>query len=539
MSFRTNKTQQISLMDSFERLSPRVQKLIRSSWANDFAEIVFPAINEERFSVLYSSKDASRPNTPVNFTVGALMLKEFNHLTDEELMDSILCDVRYQYALHTTSYEEQPVSDRTFSRFRERLYEYERTTGIDLIREEMESLAEVYADKMNLRRNVKRMDSLMVASRCKSMSRLEIIYACTADMVKLLHRLGMDEYISSELRHYLDEEDRNKVIYHAKGDECQSRLDQVIRDAASLRESLTGDSWLDFSEYQLLLRVLDEQTRMDDEGNAVARNSSEISSDSLQNPSDPDATYRKKAGRKHKGYVGNIVETIGEDGDSIVSSLQYEQNNYSDSEFMKDYIGEKSDADDGEREILIVDGAYAGDENIGLADEKNINLVPTALSGKDTDEIFADFELSDDESKIVKCPMGYSPVKQTRYERTGVIRAQFSKDCCETCPHRDRCKGKPQRKTYAVHVTATMVHRARQSKKMSTEEYRMLARQRNAVEGVMSVLRRRYRVDEIPVFGHIRSKMFFTLKVGAYNLGKLFRYCQRSRGSCAPIQAMA
>ena len=74
MSFRTNKTQQISLMDSFERLSPRVQKLIKNSWANDFAEIVFPASNEERFSVLYSSKDASRPNTPVNFTVGAYNL---------------------------------------------------------------------------------------------------------------------------------------------------------------------------------------------------------------------------------------------------------------------------------------------------------------------------------------------------------------------------------------------------------------------------------------------------------------------------------
>lgn len=76
--------------------------MIRKSWCKNFADIVFPAINEERFSVRYSENHAARPNTPVNFIVGSLMLKENNGLTDEELVESICCDVRYQYALHTT-----------------------------------------------------------------------------------------------------------------------------------------------------------------------------------------------------------------------------------------------------------------------------------------------------------------------------------------------------------------------------------------------------------------------------------------------------
>lgn len=73
-----------------------------NSWCKDFADIVFPAINEERFAVLYSNNNASRPNTPINFIIGSLMLKENNGLTDDELVESICCDVRYQYALHTT-----------------------------------------------------------------------------------------------------------------------------------------------------------------------------------------------------------------------------------------------------------------------------------------------------------------------------------------------------------------------------------------------------------------------------------------------------
>ena len=60
--------------------------------------------------MLYSNK-ASRPNTPVNVVVGALILKELLGLTDDELVEGLMFDIRYQYALHTTSFEEQPLSD--------------------------------------------------------------------------------------------------------------------------------------------------------------------------------------------------------------------------------------------------------------------------------------------------------------------------------------------------------------------------------------------------------------------------------------------
>ncbi|MEG1359522.1 MAG: transposase, partial [Clostridia bacterium] len=58
---------------------------------------------------------------------GSLILKEMFDLTDDELLASILCDVRYQFALHPTSYTEQPFSKRTFSRFKERLYQFDGT----------------------------------------------------------------------------------------------------------------------------------------------------------------------------------------------------------------------------------------------------------------------------------------------------------------------------------------------------------------------------------------------------------------------------
>ena len=75
MSFKVNSSQQISFNDSVFSLTAREKKALDNSWAKIFADEIFPNIDEERFSVLYSSK-ASRPNVPVNVIIGALIIKE-------------------------------------------------------------------------------------------------------------------------------------------------------------------------------------------------------------------------------------------------------------------------------------------------------------------------------------------------------------------------------------------------------------------------------------------------------------------------------
>jgi len=538
MAFKTNDYQQLTLTDSYINLSPRTRKIVEKSWAKDFADIVFPAINEERFSVLYSNQKFSRPNTPVNIIVGGLILKDSLNLTDDEIIESICCDVRFQYALHTTHLEDQPVSDRTFSRFREKIYNYSLDhDGQNLFEEEMKHLTDVYAKYMNLNSNLKRMDSLMIASRCKRMSRLEILYTVTANAVKLVHRLGLDDLIKSELLHYLDEDDCNQIIYHCKGEDVTDRLKAVIADAVYISEVMNNDVFSDFQEYKLLIRVLGEQTDTDDEGNIIPKQKKDITADSLQNPSDPDATYREKAGKQNKGYVGNVVETVGENGDSLITDFQLEQNTHSDSSFCKEYLDKRNESSD--PEILITDGAYGGKKNQDSADSVNTTLISTALTGKTTDKFFADFEFSEDGKVMYRCPMGYKPVKTTYYPKTGMCRALFDKNCCDNCPHREQCKPKQQKKNNAVHVSQNMADRAAYLKKLSTEEYKQYTHLRNAVEGIPSVMRRRYHVDDLPVFGLIRTRMAFALKVGAYNFKKLMKHNRnKTRGNCAFEQVL-
>ena len=100
MSFVKNDNQQLTVLDSTFNLTEREKRMLEKSWAKTFADKVFPAIDENIFSVLYSEK-ASRPNTPVNVIVGALILKETLNVTDDEIVeamafDMVLCQEKVQ-----------------------------------------------------------------------------------------------------------------------------------------------------------------------------------------------------------------------------------------------------------------------------------------------------------------------------------------------------------------------------------------------------------------------------------------------------------
>lgn len=518
MAFKANDSQQINLNDKFLALNSRTRKFVLNSWAKEFSDIVFPAINEERFAVLYSDNNASRPNNPVNAVVGSLILKELFTLTDDELLESILCDVRFQFALHTTSFEEQPFSDRTFSRFREKLYMYYMETGVDLLKEEMEAMAETFRKFLNINSSLKRMDSLMVSSSSKSMSRIEVLFTCLANMINVVHKTGENQLLSS-LEYYLKDESKNEMIYHRKKEEQSSRLQQIIDDAYKLIFRL-DERYFELKEYKLLKRVLSEQTKENSDGKFIPKSNNEITPTSLQNPSDPDATFRSKAGKGNKGYVGNLVETF-DDTNAIITSYDYQKNSHSDSKFCKEvieHLGEQK-----ESITLLADGAYASTENTKAASKNNIELITTALLGKTPDVIQAHFEIDSQKKEVLKCPAGQKPYKTRYYEKTETYRASFNRAYCSKCPLRDKCGSKLQKKSAYVMISEKTIQRASYLEKMTSEAYRLLAKKRNGVEGLPSVLRRRYNVDHMPIRGLVRSKIWFGFKVGAINVKRVIK----------------
>jgi len=119
--------------------------------------------------VLYSERTQSRVNTPVNICIGALIIKELFQLSDDELVEGLMLDIRYQYALHTTSFAEQPLSDKSLSRFRNRCYKYETLYGVDLLHDCITGLSRQIAKIMEIIPKIRRM---MGTGRFRQLARI-------------------------------------------------------------------------------------------------------------------------------------------------------------------------------------------------------------------------------------------------------------------------------------------------------------------------------------------------------------------------------
>ena len=523
MSFVLNDYQQISLFDSLGFLSERKQKILDKSWAKPFSDHIFSNIDEMMFAPLYSDKRNSRPNAPINVIVGALILKELNGLTDAEILEECEFDFRYQYALHTTSYENQPISDRTFSRFRERNAAYELVTGKDLIHDCMVSLAENIRKYMDIALMVKRMDSMMIESNIRQMGRLELLYTCLANLVREIAHDGQTELLEG-LNDYKDPNNRNRVVYHDRLTPQNEKIQKIINDAVSLLPKCK-DEYGQTDDYQLLQRAIEEQTKKDDKGNCIPKNKEDgMTPDILQNPSDPDATYRSKAGKSHKGYSANLVEAVDEKG-SVIVEYQYDVNTRSDASFVKEYLENLEVSE--KTATLIADGAYAGEEASRLAADKNITLLTTGLLGRKPKEILGQFELDESGYKIIYCPAGNVPKSGSYIKQTDSIRVSFHKHQCEGCPYQNQCNPNIKERTASLLIPLKSRRRVLESAEVMDEETRtLIGRIRNGVETVPSVLRNKYAVDKMPVRGKLKTKQFFGFKVGALNFSKLLRFTQ-------------
>jgi hypothetical protein len=181
-------------------------------------------------------------------------------------------DIRYQHALHTTSFQEQPVSKNSLTNFRAAVYSYNQEHGVDLIQEEIESHAQQFSKLLKIEGKTIRMDSLMVSSSCKKLSRLEIIYSTVKRLIK-----AIDKDIPENFKPYLEEGHYNDTIYRSRDKDLNSKIKRVLKDGLRLYSlSRKNKEISKTEEFKLLSRMLKEQTRK-----GRIKPSKEISPDSL------------------------------------------------------------------------------------------------------------------------------------------------------------------------------------------------------------------------------------------------------------------
>lgn len=121
-----------------------------------------------------------------------------------------MSDFRLQYALHITSVEEQPLSNKTLSRFRRWCYDYETLYNKDFYHDCVKDLSASIAKLQGISGKIRRMDSVTIESNIRKLSRMELIYTCISKLTIPVNKVN-DSAQPEDLEYYINPNDFNRV----------------------------------------------------------------------------------------------------------------------------------------------------------------------------------------------------------------------------------------------------------------------------------------------------------------------------------------
>jgi hypothetical protein len=276
--------------------------------------------------------------------------------------------------------------------------------------------------------------------------------------------------------------------------------------------------------YRTLLRVLKEHCEIREEEGGPAevkvKPSREIPSDSLQNPSDPDATYD---GHKGQGYQVQVMETYCTHESeeqraktlNLITHVEVQTACESDAHALIPALESATERGLGPEEVLA-DSLYGSDDNCHRAEAMGVEIISPAMgSAKEGTISLSEFRFSD-RGKIIACPQGHVPVK-TKHKKNRYT-AAFECSDCTACPMSQACPVKPGKKHYHLRYDEKTMRIAKRRTIEHTPEFKEKYRWRAGIEATMSQCDRTTGVKRLRVRGFPAVRFCAILKAIGVNL---------------------
>jgi transposase len=506
--FRTKDTQ-MSLLELQYYLPEKLQEGLRASWAHAFRSDIMPAIPEEEFRGLYA-EDEGRPCVPVAILIGLSVIKENFQCTDSRLIEALQYDLLVQYALRVDPFQAQ-ISIRTIYNFRERVM------SSPALKETFFAILDEIINKASIKTSFQRLDSKHFRSNMAKLARLQLF---VRTIEKFLRSLGAGDLatVSEDLRkRYME---REGYFADVSPRDAKRNLDQAAKDILTLLTLFGGnDAVISTEAFGLLERLFVEQCYRPSEFEAFPRPADEIPSDSLQNPSDPDAAYSRHKG---EGYQVQIAETCNADNPlQVVTDFEVQKANVSDFKSLQPVI-ESLDERGHKPDIIAADAGYVSGENIVACEEQGVSLLGPAATGRPAQNektSLAEFEVGIND-RICGCPEGAKPIYCSERE-DGSFLVQFDSERCRQCDKRDRC---PVSKRGRLTYTKPELVLACRKKEQRAPEFKDAYKIRSGIEATNSDLNTAHGARKVWTRGVHRVSLAMTFKIMALNVRRYTQY---------------
>jgi hypothetical protein len=518
---RIKNHKQGTLFDPWGHLSPKRRALLENSWAGLFRKYLLFELPVTEIAPSFS-ENFGRPTKELHAALGVMVLQQSFDLTDEETVEQFAFNTQWHYALNITEESDSAkyMSPKTLWNIRSTVIKnrldtilFDRTTN---------KLAEVF----NVNTDKQRIDSVHIKSNMRKLGRIGIFSKTIHKFMVNLKR-NYKEHFEEVEKTVSDRYFSEKALgcfSMVKPSESAKTLQSLSADLFDLVQQFKGcREVVNMHSYKLLRRILNEQCNVnitDDLTRVEVKMPKDVPSDSLQNPSDPDATF---SGHKGQGYQVQVMETYTETGDkkskdatlNLITHVEVEKACQSDAKALIPAIESTKGRGVCPKKVTA-DCLYGSDDNFEEAKEMGVDLVSPVKKSSEKGIInLKDFKFYQD-GHVQNCPTEREPVikkkKKTRFTQG------FSVEICSKCTLRDQCIAKPGKQYYYLRYEEKAMRVAKRKAIENTDAFKDEYRWRAGVEATMSEYDRRTGVKRLRFRGFSAVRFCAFLKAIGVNL---------------------
>ena len=464
-----------------------------------FAQTIFPLLAAARGQLAgcYAADNGRVAIEPV-LLLGVSLLQYLEGLPDRQAVEMVRYHVGWNLALN------RQVGDALFHpttlvNFRQRLEAH----GLSAVGFQLVLDALVTAGLVS-RQSRQRLDSTQMFGQVSRMSRLdcvrESLRLAVQELAAQLAPAARPAWWGEVWERYVE----SQTDYRAGSEVLGRKLVAAGADTARLlawaREP-GGEPWPWGPQLTLLERVFGEQFNAG-ASTPAPKEKTDLRSDRVQNPHDPEATYAVKGTgakkKEHVGYKVQVAETVteatlapGEPTQNFLTGIATQAAHHSDEAGAVQMQAEQTAMGLAKPPVQYVDGAYVSAQELVAAAAEGRSLMgpaalPPTLGGRHPTTAF-DIQV---EQRRAVCPDGQVSTQCSRLveQATGKVTFRFEWGShCTECALRTQCvaPGQPHRSlVVGEHHSALQARRREQT----TPAFLAAMKHRNAIEGTQSEL---------------------------------------------------
>lgn len=521
----------LDMFDPFPFLGPKRKQRIEASWAKLFREELLPVLPVDQVQTYYHPSKGA-PTKELYAMLGLLLLQQMHDLTDEEAVDQFAYNLQWHYALNITSVEDADayVCPKTLWTLRSILSEPALHAAL------FERITDRLAHVFSVDTSKQRLDSVHIVSNMRHLGRIGLFVKTLKKFLVNLKRHHKDLYdgLDKALSDRYMTKQGDAVFSMVKPTASMNTLQTLAADVFTLVEQFkSNEPVVAMSSYHLLTRLFKEQCLEEPDPTTAATRVSikankDVPSDSLQNPSDPDASYD---GHKGQGYQVQVSETYSATKEqktlSLITEVMVEPAHQSDVHALIPLIEAIKKRDLAPDEVLA-DSLYGSDDNCEKAAALGVAVVSPVM-GHPTDSslTLADFAMTD-KGCVTACPEGHAPGKTTH--KKNHHSAVFHSTVCLDCPRFSNCPVKPGERGHYLRYEDKTVRLAKRRAHENTPAFKDKYRFRSGIEAAISEYDRKTGVKHLRVRGLSAVSFCATLKAAAVNIFRATAFRNRIEG---------